>query len=96
MKRIWKTKTGGKIRIKDMSTEHIKNCIKLLERYNTHRLHNLLSFQESLVGKQAIIHCENCIEEVLENGWEDKSEEYILSFEKELEKRTILNEKSKS
>jgi len=29
---MWTMKNGTKIRIKDMSTEHIKNCIKMVER----------------------------------------------------------------
>lgn len=28
----WKTKDGQELEIKDMSTEHIKNCIKMMDR----------------------------------------------------------------
>lgn len=31
-KRIWITKSGKKIRIKDMTTSHLYNTVKLLER----------------------------------------------------------------
>ena len=32
MERIWKTKNGKKIKVTDMTTEHICNCIKCIEK----------------------------------------------------------------
>lgn len=48
---IWTTKSGAKLHSKDMSTEHIKNCIKLTQRKYTmdnitqkegHKLHCII------------------------------------------------------
>jgi hypothetical protein len=30
--RVWKTKSGKKMKIKDMESSHIRNCISLLDR----------------------------------------------------------------
>jgi hypothetical protein len=87
MKRVWTTKNGTKLKIKDMTTHHITNCIALLERYHSTQLHNAHSFLNTLHGEMAIETMENNIASLEEDGWQDKAEEYIDSFQKELERR---------
>jgi len=89
MKRIWKTKSGQKLKIKDMSTEHIKNCIGLLNRYHSAKSNSLCAFGNLLTGKIATAHFDDMLEDIYENGWGDKAEDYIDSFERELERRGV-------
>lgn len=89
MKRIWKTKSGQKLKIKDMSTEHIKNCIGLLNHYHSAKSNSLCAFGNMLTGEIAQAHFDGMLEDLYENGWEDKAEDYIYSFEKELERRGV-------
>jgi len=87
MKRGWKTKSGQKLKIKDMSTEHIKNCISLLNRYHSAKLNSFYAFGNLLTGDEAQVTFDDVLEDLYENGWEDRAEDYICSFEKELERR---------
>ena len=87
MRRTWTTKDGTKIKIKDMESSHIKNCIAMLEKY--HRQEEELGWMAigGLHGDMAIEAAENAMLNLEENGFEDKAEEFIFSFEQELERR---------
>jgi len=89
MKRIWKTKSGQKLKIKDMSTEHIKNCINLLNRYHSAKSNSLCAFGNMLTGEIAQAHFDDMLEDLYENGWKDKAEDYIHSFQNELNRREV-------
>ena len=87
---MWKTKSGIKLKIKDMTTQHIKNCIALLNRYDAHCFHNAYSFLDILQGDMAIDTMENNIASAEEDGYmSEEAQEYIESFENELKKRGI-------
>lgn len=85
MKRKWTTREGIKLKIRDMKTSHIKNCIKMLHRYHAKELFNLYSMP--VFGEMAELDLENGIQDIEENGWEDEAQEYIDSFEAELQRR---------
>lgn len=87
MKRIWITKTGQQLKIKDMTTEHIKNCIKVLHRYHSAVQSSMCDFGNLLQGEIAQETFDNQLADLYENGWEDKAEEFIYTFEQELEER---------
>jgi len=87
MKRIWKTKAGEKLRIREMTTQHINNCIAVLERYNNRRLLQAESFGMCLHGEQAIFSHEEMMWKLYDYGFEDDVDDYIFSFEQELERR---------
>jgi len=87
VKRIWIMKSGEKIKIKDMTTKHIKNCIKLLKKYHSNKFSHILQFANTLQSEIAIETIENEIDDIVENGFNDEAKEYILSFKKELERR---------
>ena len=88
MKKTWKTKEGKKLKIKDMTTGHIQNCIKLLEKYDSHCFLNAYKFLDSLHGEIAIETMENNIASAEENGYiNEEAQEYIESFENELQRR---------
>lgn len=79
MKRIWVMKDGTKIKIKNMETSHIKNCVKMLERKYKEHNNDLDHFWFELDGFNPEFHKV------------DLSEcPYLLAFEKELEKRKEL------
>ena len=87
MKRVWKTKDGKRLLIKDMKTSHIKNCIYLLERNHLAMLDQIISFSSGFMGEMAMALAENTMLDVMENGFEDELDDYIESFKMELEKR---------
>ena len=87
MKRIWKDKQGNKHKIKEMETQHIRNCIALLKRFNDHRLLQAESFGAFFHGEQAIFSHEEMMRGLYDHGFEDDVDDYIFSFEQELEKR---------
>lgn len=88
MRRVWKTKQGKSVRIRDMATSHIQNCIKMLERYNQRKVSEILSMPEPF-GEEAAFALENAIDDFLESGCEleNLAEEYIESFKQELHRR---------
>lgn len=50
----WTTRDGKKIKLSKMTTEHIKNCIKLMERTDTPEAkHNVRLLQEELDGRSS-------------------------------------------
>lgn len=89
MKRIWRTRDGTKIKIKDMTTSHIQNCINLLERANQSRLSLLYAIEQTLQGEQAQYAIAIDIERA-EDGYfgpDDLVTQYLESLRHELAKR---------
>ena len=86
MKRTWTKRDGTKIKIKDMSTNHIKNCIKMLE--------NNGFIRESLLDAYS---CEGPSGEMAEYFFEQEQmnifmspvSAYLEAFDIELEKRNL-------
>lgn len=74
--RYWTTKNGAKIPIKDMTTDHIKNCIKALKE------------KRIVAGRRVNIDytCDGDGDGVIYDFIDD-SNDYIKEFEKELERR---------
>jgi len=87
MKRMWKTKGGKRYKIREMGDVHIRNCISMLERYNNHRLFQAESFGTYLRGEQAIFSHEAMMRRLYDYGFEDEIDDYIFSFQQELERR---------
>lgn len=87
MKRIWVTRDGRRLKIKDMTTYHIKNCISLLDRYHLNKLYSICSLGNSFLGEVAEQVFDNAVEGILQDGWKDKAQEFIDSFNKELQRR---------
>ena len=50
--RVWKQKNGRSIPIKNMSEDHIKNCIKLCERNGTTSIPVYTYLKEELDSRQ--------------------------------------------
>jgi hypothetical protein len=87
MRRTWTTKNGTKIKIKNMETSHIKNCIRMLERYHGYEEYLGWTAIDGLRGEMAIEAAESAMLSLEENGFEDKADEFIFAFEQELERR---------
>jgi len=78
----WQTKDGRIIKVKDMSDDHIKNTIRMLERVQIHRSGEGYSFLNFLKGEMAIECCEREIQQE-----EDFYDELIGVFKCELKER---------
>ena len=87
MKRIWITRDGRKLKIKEMETSHINNCISMLKRIQSNQLKSMYDYSMCLNGEMAILEMEQAIEQIEEEGMEGIEQDYIDSFENELEKR---------
>lgn len=72
----WKTKNGNKIKIKDMTTEHIKNCIKAIQEGRIQVCKNIDIGYTGDGDGDGIIY-----------QWVDYGRDYIRAFEEELKKR---------
>lgn len=51
---VWKTKTGNGIAIKDMTTSHIKNCIKLIVKRDGWREEYLPNLVKELINRNEL------------------------------------------
>ena len=89
MKRIWKTRDGTKMKIREMSTSHIQNCVKILARTQEARILAIGSSGNALHGEAAMDAFESMYDDLLENGFDesDPIQEYIETFERELLRR---------
>lgn len=85
--KTWKTKNGEKIKIKDMSTYHIENCLNMLKKYQQNILCDKYFLLGMLHGEQATLQLEKEINSIEEYGVKDISQEYIVEFENELSRR---------
>ena len=85
MKRKWKTKDNRTIKIKNMTINHIKNCIKLLEE----RFISVRSFNAYINSYEYNSNAINlCIEREFLNKLPNISIDY---FKEELKKRELKN-----
>ena len=96
MKKIWITKDKQHIKIKDMTTSHIKNCVRMIETYYERREHEIymsgLKALTFLNGEIAIQSVENGLNDLEENGYqEEKLDNFLEAFEHELSKRKEIN-----
>ena len=66
MRHIWKMSNGEKIKIKNMTTKHIKNCIALLHKYHSAELKAKLNFSDSLLSENAQFIADQEIDRILE------------------------------
>lgn len=87
MKRVWVTKDGQHLKIRDMETSHIKNCIRFLERYHDAKAYEVAALPCFFIGEQAQFHAEQAWDDYVENGFEDEAQEFIDSFKDELSRR---------
>lgn len=87
MRRTWTTKDGTKLRIRSMETSHIRNCIRILERYHKNELMKGYAAIDGLRGEMAVESAETAIRDIEENGFNDEADEFIFAFEQELERR---------
>ncbi len=89
MKRIWKTKGGQRLKIRDMETSHIINCVRILHRHNMARLAQMYSIADMLHGEEASLCLERDICSIEEDGFgeNDLAEQYLFAFQEELERR---------
>ena len=75
---MWTTKSGEKIPIKEMTTQHIKNCIKAIEEER-------IQIGETIdLGYTGDGEGDGIIYDFI-----DMSEEYLQAFEKELKNREV-------
>ena len=88
-RRTWVTKDGQHLRIRDMETSHIKNCLRLLERVESATQTEMYCFASALHGEQAQYAMDQEIASV-EDGEvyaNPKVGEFIETFKYELLRR---------
>ena len=89
----WTTKDGTKIRIRDMSTTHIENCLNMLRRMHVAALNVDPSMMN---GEQAMLSVEQGIDALIEDGPEGQFEEIWFDLEDELNYRKVNDKKRRS
>jgi len=87
LKKIWKTKDGKNLKIKDMDTKHIKNCLKMLKERNFISIKSFNLFLNSYDNQSDMVQL--CLEREYINKIPNQ---FIDFFEEELKKRGIKNE----
>ena len=69
---MWKTATGRKIKIVDMTDYHLRNTIKMLEQYAKHMEHQTIQAGENLLctmqGEMAIMSIEDDLDRLYNRG----------------------------
>jgi len=81
----WKTKDGTVLLVRNMTKSHIKNCIAMLRRYETHLAFEAYRMAEFCNGEIAQDTLEWIGDRLLEEG-DDDVQEQISMFETELER----------
>jgi hypothetical protein len=66
--KMWKTRSGRKIRIKDMDDSHLMNSIRMLERMHGHSVSELYSLSCFIQGEQASLDIDNAIAQAEDGG----------------------------
>lgn len=66
----WTTKDGRKIRICDMTDEHLLNTIRLLERFAERKRDSQIAFLINYypLGEMAQLDCDRAMDEVIESS----------------------------
>lgn len=82
----WKTKAGQAIKIKDMTSVHIQNCMRLLERNKCNEDMQVGAWASSMSGDMASYCAEQDFDNALEESVEERFPIY-KAFECELKKR---------
>ena len=60
----WTCRDGAKVRICDMSDQHLINTIRLLQRLHQAELAAMYAFSGTLTGEQATYHAEAMIDQM--------------------------------
>lgn len=78
----WTTKNGDEIEVKDMTTQHIKNCIKAIKE------------KRIIIGKNVDVGytCDRDDDGIIYQ-WLDSGDYYVKAFEKELKRRNEWGKK---
>ena len=83
----WTTKDGGKIRIKDMTDEHLLNATHLLSRRYNQMVKNLYAFAGMIHGEQASVCVEDEIDREESEGSIEEHFPIYADMMDELERR---------
>jgi hypothetical protein len=95
MKRVWTDRYGKKIKIKEMTTNHIENCLRFLrnrqEKTFAVALNSVPKFNPE---GMASYYSEMEIDGFLKNESDLEFNEYVIAFRKELQRRrNVCNDK---
>jgi len=98
--KLWTTQDGNRIRLCDMSDEHLLNTIKFLQRKAKELYKDELaagySILSSLGGEAAIDHCEGTLQMIEEEGADYYLPDIYYNMLDEKERRGLIeNEKGK-
>jgi hypothetical protein len=88
----WTTRDGKNVRIKDMSTDHIVDAMRLLARYAKVKYEEELAIafcaSHMVSGEQASYMCDQAVDElIMEGQWQDCLPDIYIDLEEEFKRR---------
>jgi hypothetical protein len=88
MKKVWITKTGSRLKIRNMTTQHIKNCISFLYKNREREFYSVVAASSMFSpDSMASYYAEQGIDDYLEGEPDLEFNEYIIAFRHELKRR---------
>lgn len=90
--KMWTTKTGEKIRIKDLTDSHLLNILKLLERAKSGQDNIMCGYASMLTGEIATYYADRAVEEAMDETVEERFPIYEHLHTEAIRRKLLVEE----